>query len=331
MKENDYTTGRRLTPNQTKRIEQTAQRSRRRHRSRAVLAVLGVLAAAAVCFTVCFFVFQVEFIVIDGNTHDTDSDIELAGELEVGRSMFSYLLFHNEKLIERLPYVKSARISRELPESLVVEITEEVPEAFCRMKGSVYALLSQDNVVLEKSAQAFSGCAYIRGLELPEIEIGENAEVFVSSEIDSLAEKAGKTSGEQAKAELETEKNVLSGTLRLLRLKDKLMSLCRDRDIHGVTEADFTENSQIRIELDDRITLILGSENDLDHNLKLAKSAVANEKSSRPGENVVIDFTYDGIAVARNSDVVPMTLPPYEESTEAEIIEAESEILKNNG
>ena len=83
--------------------------------------------------------FSIREIVISGNQKAQKEEILYLSGLEPGENIFSFSLSGVKKSIEYHPWVKSARIRKELPDRVVIEIKEEEPVAIICL-GELYYL-----------------------------------------------------------------------------------------------------------------------------------------------------------------------------------------------
>ena len=83
--------------------------------------------------------FKVKEIIILGNKKTTQKEILYLSGLEPEENIFSFSLSGVKKSIEYHPWVRSARIRKELPDRVVIEIKEEEPVAIICL-GELYYL-----------------------------------------------------------------------------------------------------------------------------------------------------------------------------------------------
>lgn len=83
------------------------------------VAICGAIAVALALF------FKVDTITVTGNSRYTANQIIEASGIETGDNMFFLNKYHaSERITAALPYVETVRISRQLPDTLVVTVTE---------------------------------------------------------------------------------------------------------------------------------------------------------------------------------------------------------------
>lgn len=101
---------------------------------------------------------HVQKIVVKGQVNLADADILAALGIATGQSLFGFDAQEAQQRLMRLQLVKSARVMRMLPSTLLVEIEERAP--FARwQRGDRTDLIDRDGVVLSGAAKT-DGNAY---------------------------------------------------------------------------------------------------------------------------------------------------------------------------
>ena len=98
-----------------------------------------ILVFAAICGAIAValaLVFKVETVTVTGNSRYTPQQIVEAGGIRVGDNMFFLNKYSaSKKITAALPYVETVRISRQLPDTLVVTVTECTAPAAVSQEG----------------------------------------------------------------------------------------------------------------------------------------------------------------------------------------------------
>ena len=101
-------------------------RRRRHHRSVAVLyKLLSVVVISGAIVAALTLFFKVETITVSGTTEYSSEEIITASGIQQGDNLFllnKYEIY--ESILEKLPYVSSVSISRKLPDTLLIEVTD---------------------------------------------------------------------------------------------------------------------------------------------------------------------------------------------------------------
>ena len=152
-------------------------RRRRHHRSAAVLyKLLSVVVISGAIVAALTLFFKVETITVSGTTEYSSEEIITASGVKQGDNLFllnKYEIY--ESILEKLPYVSSVSISRKLPDTLLIEVTDSNQGGVIEDHGT-YWVLSAEGKLLGKRAEAGRG-ALITGLTLAEPEVGKKAAV----------------------------------------------------------------------------------------------------------------------------------------------------------
>lgn len=230
-------------------------RKRRRNRRRfgPLFKLLCILtAAAALTFGATVF-FQVETIVVSGNSRYTQEEIIAAAGVQVGDNLFRMNKFQRiEQAEEQLPYLESMTIRRNLPSTLVITVTEW--EAVAQVPGGDGSwLISVGGKLLEQAP--------------------ENSGVISVTGIQGLAPQPG-----QQLAVSQEETPQLEALLELLDV------LQQQNMIHEVSAIDLT-STRITMEYEGRFSVKLLLNSDFSYRMKVLQEVV-KDLNERMGEDV---------------------------------------------
>ena len=135
------------------------------------VAICGAIAVALALF------FKVETITVAGNSRYTAKQIVEAGGMQVGDNMFFLNKYKaSEKITASLPYVETVRISRQLPNTLVVTVTECTAPAAVAQDGKLWLLSGDGKIVDEKTGDG-KQYALVKGLSLLDPQVGTDIQV----------------------------------------------------------------------------------------------------------------------------------------------------------
>ena len=107
----------------------SARNNRRRRRSRGrfgplfkLLCLLAVIVALTLGATVFF---QVETVVVSGNSRYTQEEVVEASGIQIGDNLYRLNKIQiSQQLLQTLPYLETVSIRRSLPSTLVIQVTE---------------------------------------------------------------------------------------------------------------------------------------------------------------------------------------------------------------
>lgn len=153
------------------------KRKIRRRRKAKRIAILVFLALSVICAGVVLILavfFRINTIQIKGSQTYNKKQIITAGDIEEGANLF---MVNEEKLNERLPvslpYIESVTVERELPDKLIINVTETTTVA-CIKSGKVFVAVDKTGKVLSNNEPKRPvGAAIVRGLDIKSAEVGK--------------------------------------------------------------------------------------------------------------------------------------------------------------
>ncbi len=154
--------------------EEIQRRKRRRARARAALiTVLILLLLVTVCTVLLKTVlFPISSISVEGNVKVLSEDIVDSSGIAVGDRLFSVSSSRlNKTLTVKHPYIKNVKIKYPSFEEIKIVVTE-TEDVFCYQKGAKYYVTDIDNKVLRESSEKPEDLAFIKTKTEIEAEIG---------------------------------------------------------------------------------------------------------------------------------------------------------------
>lgn len=136
-----------------------------------IIVVIAIIVLLILSRTV---LFNSSEIIVNGVSKYTEAQILEAADIKLGDNLFkqSPKAIEN-KLIEKLVYIESAEIKRQLPDSITINVTEAKPFACCEYGEGLYAIVSQSGKFLEVELTApQKNLLLVKGSELETAEIG---------------------------------------------------------------------------------------------------------------------------------------------------------------
>jgi len=145
-----------------RRIE--VQREAGRRRLRILLVVSSVLCLAGLAYlTVMSPILDVDRITITGEQHVNPLQIRSAAGVHRGDHLVLLDASAVAHRIERIPWVRAAKVERDLPGTLEITVTEYTPVAYVRVTGAVL-LVAASGHVIARATGAPAGTVEIRGV-----------------------------------------------------------------------------------------------------------------------------------------------------------------------
>ncbi len=259
----------------------------KRRRKTAVYLVL-LLFVCVVCLVLSTTVFfNTNEIKIVGNSRYTAEQVVTASGVKNGDNL---LRMNKDKIksriISQLPYASDVRIIRELPSSVTIKITEAEPMCRYLIGEERYALLSDTLKIMELTTVENENTALLSGVTLNISEEGKIA--TTDSDI--------------------SQKILLD-----------LLTMLKENDIINVTEIRFMSAINTSLIIEDRVTVKLGGNADLDYKLKMVKAYLTNSLPSAG------DWTVDVTSGKKLYASRTVIAAPEEEATDVENPEEEQE------
>lgn len=218
-----------------------------------------------------FVFFKVESIdvaftgITDGNSdalpdsgyYSSEEIVRVSG-VDIGDSLVLISKYEIEESIEKLlPYIGNVKVQRKYPSTLRLTV-EDTSSVYALDAGGGYTLLNKDFKVLETVEKLPSGSAKVVGIPI------------VSSETGTVI----KFNDDAYKSRLET-----------------IMDAFDDAEIQNVTKIDLTNIANVKVTVDGRFTLVIGTLTQLDKKISTAIKTIEAEIQNNPDARVIIDLT----------------------------------------
>ena len=161
------------------------RRRRRRHHRRGfgilykLLSVVLISAAIVVALTLFF---RVETIDVTGATRYTGEEVIDASGIKDGDNLFllnKYAIA--DSIRARLPYVSSISISRRLPDTLIIEVTDGVPGGVILYENEYWTVSAKNGRLMGKQSEVGPG-PMVQGLTLNKPKVGAQIAVVDGQE-----------------------------------------------------------------------------------------------------------------------------------------------------
>ena len=263
-----------------------------------LLAIVAIFAALTVGATVFF---QLEQVVVEGNSRYTAQEIENASGLQLGDNL--YRLNKNQiasDIRQKLPYVENLRIVRHLPNTIVITVKEWDAVARIqptKLSGSDSAgEEAQEQAAADSSGQTEEESVKIPSNETWLISVGgrllepapDDSTAILVKGLSALSPKAG-----TSLAVPQAQQDKLNALLSLLEVLEQ-----RD-STELVSEIDLTSAGVIRMRYDGRFWAKLPMSGDFTYCLRALEEVVAQRESYEKG---TLDLTRDDYTVVYNPE-----------------------------
>ena len=304
--------GQHLRPAQTAPQQSPARREKRKKRkvTRATLRrrrILRRLTAFAMLLcvigagiyltmTMLFRISSIQVQTPDGKQvteiagYSADSILQRMG-VQLEENIFSFEPGEKAAVLEQnFPLLGSIKVIRDYPNTVVVQVTEAVP-AYAVQNGSKWLVISDKWKILSEESTQPEGLCTLYGGKLQDTTPGQG--FWFVDDAD-----AASTSGSEA-AESESTVSTENDRMEALRtLRSKLEEYGLSQD---VTRLEVADTEQIAFLYQDRISVLLGTLNDLDYKLDRARYVLTNAdgKGCGPTDTGRLDFSHTSASSTR--------------------------------
>jgi len=226
---------------------------------RGVGAPLYFIAVCVVLVLAMSAFFRVSKIEINGNLKYTEAEITEAGGIETGDNLFFLNTFTvTSRLYAKLPYISEVKVTRSLPNKVVIDVTESILLAYVNYGGIYWAVDGGCKALEQLPYDGLSGLIEVIGIEPDAPVIGNilSGETAEQSKIAYLAE-------------------ILSGIQKLGIQPD-------------ISKIDMGNPSNPTFDYTERFTVKMGSPGDTEYKLNQLLAAAAKLE---PGDIGTLDLS----------------------------------------
>ena len=286
-----------------RRLTRAAIRRRRMFRRLTALAMLAAVIAAGVYLTVTmlFKINTIRVCTADGAVVQeaggyTSEQILQALGVRPEENIFSFDPAAKAAALEKVfPLLEEIRVERDYPSTVVVRVTEARP-AYAMQTQAGWLTLSAGLKILASDSVQPVGLPTLYGGEPLSSTPGDHL-AFAAAEQETGS--AGADSAESAESAADSTADTADRRLEAL---NTLMAALDSAGMQAdVTRIEFADPEQTALLYQDRISILLGTLNELDYKLKLAKHVLLNEdgKGCAATDTGVLDFTHISMSSTR--------------------------------
>lgn len=266
-----------LSKDEIRSINKKKIKRKRKAKKVALLTALFTIVMSVGIVLVLAIFFKINTVTVKGDRVYSDKEIILNSGIEIGENLFK---INEEKLNERLsktlPYIQSVTLERQLPDTLIVTV-KATREVAAFQYGAGFILVNAEGKVLDRDASMLrDNVAVVNGAVLKGAPEGER--IVVGSETD-------------------TENFVM------------LLKGIVESGITPVTEITITKDGQYELKYDDRITVKLGTIENVTTKLKRAVAALEKENEINMYAEGVLDLKTEPYAYFDAGEETPVTKP----------------------
>ena len=222
------------------------ERKKRRFRARFYIIATVLIMGAFFAVLSVSSIFTVDSIEVRGNKHYTAEEIINMGHAVPGRNLFYGLnKKETEEYLKQNPYIKSARVSRKLPSTMVIKVTERKEKMAFRYDDD-YLVMDGEGILLKKTRNV-PKTTLIEGIVINKIKLGEKVGAENGDRLDKALELIKATSDADlyfVKIDMEKESKIKAYIYETLAVKtdyNTLMTNLENGRLHLVVEKLFSE------------------------------------------------------------------------------------------
>ena len=275
----------------------TLRRRRMLRRLTAFAMLLCVIGAGIyLTMTMLFRINSIQVQTPDGKQvteiagYTADSILQQMG-VQLEENIFSFEPGEKAAVLEQnFPLLGSIKVIRDYPNTVVVQVTEAVP-AYAVQNGSKWLVISDKWKILSEESTQPEGLCTLYGGKLQDTTPGQG--FWFVEDAD-----AASASGSEA---AESESAVSTETARMEALRTLVSKLEEYGLSQDVTRLEVADTEQIAFLYQDRISVLLGTLNDLDYKLDRARYVLTNAdgKGCGPTDTGRLDFSHTSASSTR--------------------------------
>lgn len=108
--------------------------------------------------------FQIQKVVVQGNSLVGTREIEESAAIPLGRNIFEVDLQQARERLLLIPMLKDAQVYRRLPSTVVIRVTERVPVALLPVSNG-FAEIDAEGIYLRRGSVGTSGLPVLTGIQ----------------------------------------------------------------------------------------------------------------------------------------------------------------------
>ena len=157
--------------NQRSINEKNKKATRKKRRIRRLVKVISIVSLVTIALIFAFTspMFNIKNIEIENNNILSKERIISVSHLTKGQNIFRFLKADIETYLKEEPYIESATITRQLPDTVKINVKERNRDFSVKFMNS-YAYINNQGYILEISEDS-KGLPIIQGIETPEEEV----------------------------------------------------------------------------------------------------------------------------------------------------------------
>ena len=225
--------------------------------------------------------FRVDTITVAGADKYTPWMIRQASGVETGDGLLSISEARvASRIISGLPYIDEVKVSRKLPGTVEIQVTElQVTYSIEDENGGWWLISSSGRAIEAVSLEKALGYTRVEGLAIRTPTAGEQVQALPGKIIDP---------GEGTSVEMDQT----DADQQLAALVSIMTGLERSRIIGEITVIDVTTITDLRLEYPQLLTVRLGDDEQLEYKISYLAAAVEKLEANQSGElDLTLEYT----------------------------------------
>lgn len=262
---------------------QKRQKELRIKKQRRRAAVIIIIAAAGVAVLMFLTpIFNIRSVTVEGNVIVTAEQFQDKLKPLIGENLFRTGSGKIRKTLKTIPYINTAEVQKKIfPPSVKVTVTEYTPAAIVKTGGKSL-IINLDLLVLSDSGSGEESLPAITGFTVNDYKLGE-----------------------AVKSDSEEKDRIASSMLRTLESAGI---------INNTVEINLSNTADIIVNYDNRITVLCGSQFEIERKLRLFRETVTNNSIDENARGTM-DLKEAGKAVYTPEIYTDSKLPSYSEDS----------------
>lgn len=106
----------------------------------------------------------VEKLIIEGELQTSEETLEASSAIVIGEALLALDIKNVKAKVEELSWIKTATITRKLPDGVVISVVEHVPAALWQIENKLWILSDEGVQITDENLQYFSDLPMISGV-----------------------------------------------------------------------------------------------------------------------------------------------------------------------
>ncbi len=150
------------------------------------------LLVALVMLALSLPIFNITDVEISGNTIISSEMIKQAVNIRENQNIHTFFPSFASNEILKISYIKSAKVSKEYPSKIIIEVVERIPRAYVKvMNMESYLIVDEEGTVLEVTGFVKEKLPVIVGLKFSDFALGEILETDNKKSFESIVMLSG--------------------------------------------------------------------------------------------------------------------------------------------